>query len=292
MTALLRLYPVGYRREFGDELALAYHEATRDAGRAARTREALDVTGHALRMRLGLGSAGRRGRLVAAVAPFAVTAVGASALWWAGLMLPGATASGLPAGMTTAYLLLVATHFVTVLGAAIALSGRWSAGGWTALAGCSATAVTEATRLGGGVELVLLLRTPLLLAALAVLLCPADLRPRPRVRTAAGLAAVVLWAALLAGVLTLGPLPDGSFGALRFAVPAAAGLALAGRPAFARLRTAPAVLLAALPLFVLGTPLWTRDACTGPLALAFLLATATAVSIRRRRRNGRPLDGS
>ncbi|MEU9720867.1 hypothetical protein [Streptomyces sp. NPDC047976] len=290
MTALLRLYPAGFRREFGDEIAMAYHEATRDAGRAARVREALDVTGHALRMRLGLGSAGRRGQLLAAVAPFAVTAVGASAVWWAGLMLPGATATRLPAELTIPYALLVAAHLVTVLGAATALSGRWSAGAWTVFAGCAAAAVIEAARLGGGVEFVLLLRTPLLLAALAVVLCPADLRPRPRVRTGAGLAAVVLWTALLAGVLTLGPLPDGSFGVLRFAVPAAAGLALAGRPAFAGLRTAPAVLLAALPLFVLGTPLWTRDAYTGPLALVLLLVAAAAVSIRRRR-GRRPLDG-
>ncbi|GLX21517.1 hypothetical protein [Streptomyces lavendulae] len=290
MTALVKLYPARFRREFGDEIALAYHEATRGAGRRARIREGLDVTGHALRMRLGLGSAGRRGRLVAAVAPFAAATVGGSAVWWAGLMLPGATASWPPAEVAIPYVLLMATHLVTVLGAAIALSGRWSAGGWTAVAGCAATAVIEAMRMGGGVELVLFFRTPLLLAALAVVLCPADLRPQPRVRTTAGLAAVMVWTALLAGVLTVGPLPDGSFGGLRFAVPAAAGLALAGRPAFAGLRTAPAVLLAALPLLVLGAPFWTRDPYTGPLALVLLLVAAAAVSIRRRR-GRRPLDG-
>ncbi|MGE7388004.1 hypothetical protein ACQKM2_21265 [Streptomyces sp. NPDC004126] len=288
MTALLKLYPARFRREFGDEIATAYHEATRGAGRAARAREALDVTGHALRMRLGLGSAGRRGRLLAAVAPFATAAVGASALWWTGLMVPGATASWLPMELTLPFLLLAVTHFVMVLGAAMALAGRWSAGTWTVLAGCAATALTDVIRLGGW-EGALLLRSPLFLAALVALLCPADLRPQPRVRTAAGLGAVALWATLLTGVLTVGPLAGPAAG-LRFAIPAAAALALAGRPAFARLRTAPAVLLAALPFAVLGTSSWTRDAYTGPVLLGLLLAAATAVAVRRRR-GGHPLGG-
>ncbi|MFJ3877774.1 hypothetical protein ACIPW5_09980 [Streptomyces sp. NPDC090077] len=287
MTALLRLYPAAYRREFGDEIAEAHREATRGAGRAARTREALDITGHALRMRLGLGSARRPGQLVAEVAPFAAAAVGASAVWWAGLMLPAAWSTGMPTELAVPFVLLAVTHFVMVLGAAIALSGRWAAGTWTVLAGCAATTAVDLVRLGGGLDLVLFVRTPLFLAALAAVLCPADLRPQPRVRTATGLGAVLLWTTLLTAALTLAPPGDWS-GVLSFAVPAAAGLALAGRPAFARLRTAPAVLLAALPLLVLGTPVWTRDVFTGPVLFALLLAAATTVSIRRRRRGGRP----
>lgn len=290
MTALLRLYPAGFRREFGDEIAMAYHEATHGAGRAARTREALDVTGHALRMRLGLGSAGRRGRLVAAVAPFTTAAAGASALWWAGLMVPAARATWLPNEVTLPFLLLAVTLFVMVLGAALALAGRWSAGTWTVMAGCAGTALIDLFRAGGGLEATLIFRAPLFLTALIALLCPADLRPQPRVRTAAGLGAVLLWATLLTGVLTLGPLAGPPAG-LRFAVPAAAALALAGRPAFARLCTAPAVLLAALPFVVLGTSFWARDPYTGPVLLGLLLVTATAVSFRRRR-GGDPLNGS
>lgn len=230
MTALLRLYPAGFRREFGDEIAMAYHEATRGAGRAARTREALDVTGHALRMRLGLGSAGRRGRLVAAVAPFTTVAAGASALWWAGLMAPAVKETTLPAQIAVPFILLAVTHLVMVLGAAIALSGRWAAGTWTVLAACAATTVVDVFRLGGGLDLVFFVRTPLFLAALAAVLCPADLRPQPRVRTAAGLAAVVVWTVLMAGVLTWAPLPGGSLGGLRFAVPAAADWPSPGGP--------------------------------------------------------------
>ncbi|MGW6685420.1 hypothetical protein [Streptomyces sp. NPDC054961] len=54
MTALVKLYPAAYRREFGEEVADAYREATAGAGRTARMREAVDVVGHAPRMRLGL----------------------------------------------------------------------------------------------------------------------------------------------------------------------------------------------------------------------------------------------
>ncbi|WP_328303390.1 hypothetical protein OG389_35750 [Streptomyces sp. NBC_00435] len=281
MIALLKLYPAAFRREFGDEIAEAYREATRDAGRAARVREALDVTGHALRMRLGLGSARRPGQLLAALAPFAAVAVGASAVWWAGLMLPAAGAPSLPEELAVSYALLAATNFVMVLGAAIALSGRWTAGTWTVLTGFTATAVVDLFRWGGGLEATIFLRTPLLLVVLLALLCPADLRPQPRVRTATGLGAVVLWTTLLTGALTVWPLPDEAAG-LRFAVPAAAGFALAGRQAFARLRTAPAVLLAALPFAVLCMAIWSVEVFTGPALLGLLLAAA-AVSIRRRR---------
>ncbi|MGW7099707.1 hypothetical protein [Streptomyces sp. NPDC054838] len=287
MTALLRLYPAGFRREFGDEIAVAHREATRGAGRAARIREALDVTGHALRMRLGVGSARRSGQLLAAVAPFAIAAVGASAVWWTGMMLPAVTAPTLPAELAVPFIMLAATHFVMVLGAATALSGHWTAGAWTVAAGCAATGVIDLYRLGGGFEPTFFVRTPLFLAALAALFCPADMRPQPRVRTAGGLAAVLVWTAFLTGVLTLGPLPEAA-DALRFAVPAAAGLVLAGRPAFARLRTAPAVLLAALPFTVLGMAAWGWGVFTGPVLFCLLLAAATAVSIRRRRSSRPP----
>ncbi|MBT2449705.1 hypothetical protein J7F03_22005 [Streptomyces sp. ISL-43] len=288
MTALLKLYPAAFRREFGDEIAEAYREATHDAGRAARVREALDVTGHALRMRLGLSSARRAGQLMAVLAPFAAVAVGASAVWWMGLMVPAAQSPAMPEQLAVPYALLAATHFVMVLGAAIALSGRWAAGTWTVLTGFMATAVVDLFRLGGGLEVTAFFRTPLLLFALVALLCPADLRPQPRVRTATGLGAVALWTTLLTAVLTLGPLPD-TVGGLRFAVPAAAGLALAGRQAFARLCTAPAVLLAALPFAVLGMAVWSWDVFTGPVLLGLLLAAAASVSIRRRRSGRHPV---
>ncbi|MET9609856.1 hypothetical protein ABZZ17_33125 [Streptomyces sp. NPDC006512] len=282
MRALLKLYPAAFRREFGDEIAEAYREATHGAGRAARVREALDISGHALRMRLGLGSARRPGRLLAALAPFAVAAVGANALWWIKVMVPAAEAPTLPPVVAVPYMLLTVTHFVMVLGAAIALSGRWAPGTWTIVAGFAATVAVDVFRLGGGVAFTFFFRIPLFLVILLALLCPADLRPEPRVRTATGLGAVLLWTTLLTGVLTLGPLPDGA-GWLRFALPAAAGLALAGRQVFTRIDTAPAVLLAALPFVLLDMTHASYAIFTWPLLLGLLLATAAAVSIRRRR---------
>ncbi|MFE2283823.1 hypothetical protein ACFXDJ_06590 [Streptomyces sp. NPDC059443] len=287
MTALLKLYPAAFRREFGDEIAEAYREATHGAGRAARVREALDVTGHALRMRLGLSSARRPGRLVAALAPFAAVAVGAHVIWWMGLILATAGAPDLPGEFAVPYVLLAAACFVIAQGAAIALGGRWAAGTWTMLTGFVAMVLLDLLRSGGGLAGTVFFRTPLLLVLLVALLCPADLRPQPRIRTAAGLGAVALWTTLLTAALTLGPLPDGA-GGLRFAVPAAAGLALAGRQTFARLRTAPAVLLAALPFFVLGMTVWSGDVYTGPALLGLLLITAVTVSIRRRRGGRNP----
>ncbi|MCX4960577.1 hypothetical protein [Streptomyces virginiae] len=67
---LLRLYPAGFRRAFGDE-------ATEGGGPVTRLREAADIVAHALRLRLGVGSAHRGGRLFAATAPFASAATGA-----------------------------------------------------------------------------------------------------------------------------------------------------------------------------------------------------------------------
>ncbi|EFL13068.1 hypothetical protein [Streptomyces sp. C] len=51
------------------------------------------------------------------------------------------------------------------------------------------------------------------------------------------------------------------------------------------------MLLAALPLAVLGTSFWTRGAYTGPVLPVLLLAAAAAVAVRRRR-GGDPLGGS
>ncbi|MYQ79269.1 permease [Streptomyces sp. SID4923] len=67
-TPLLRLYPAGYRRAFGADIAEAYREATEGAGRTARFREAGDLVAHALRMRLRLGAPCRSGPDQAAAA--------------------------------------------------------------------------------------------------------------------------------------------------------------------------------------------------------------------------------
>ncbi|MFE9562066.1 hypothetical protein ACFYM0_13260 [Streptomyces sp. NPDC006487] len=294
MTTLLRLYPAAYRREFGDEIAYAYREATRGAGAPARVREGADVAGHALRMRLGLGSTGRPGRLLAALAPFALVAIGASAAGWMGLMRYAMFAGQVGAG----FLALVAGYLVMLFGASLALAGRWSAGSWAVLAGAALELVATTARMGiGGIGIQALFSTPMLILgpvlalALVAVACPPDLRPAPRIRTRAGAAAVLAWTLVLAGAVLTVPLVY-PFTQLRFVVPVAAGLLLAGRPAFARLRTAPAVLLAGLPFVYFGA----TPGSLLPLALAvllvLLLVTAAVVCVRRRRGARDPLVGA
>ncbi|MFE5861706.1 hypothetical protein ACFQ77_14285 [Streptomyces virginiae] len=290
MNAWMKLYPAAFRREFGDEVTDAYREATRGAGGRARMLEAVDIAGHALRMRLGLGSAGRAGQLLAMVAPFAVIAVGAVAMSWARMCAFVVTISG-GFGFGDVFPQLMAAHLVAVLGAFLALAGRWAVGTWTALVGVLAGIAIDVGRLGGDpVGSTLLFGGPLLILALMALLCPPDLRPAPRTRTRAGVVAVLAWTAVVTGaLLTLPlsyPLPE-----LKFAVPMVYGLLLAGRQAFTRLRTAPAVLLAGLPLVFFGANPGGLDVLVLTSALGLLLAAAAVVSVRLRRSGPNPLAG-
>ncbi|MFJ3841445.1 hypothetical protein ACWGHM_31905 [Streptomyces sp. NPDC054904] len=252
--------------------------------------EAVDVVGHALRLRLGLGSAGRAGQLLAAVAPFAVVAVGAFAMSWARMCAFVITISG-GFGFGDVFPQLMAAHLVAVLGAFLALAGRWAVGTWTALAGVVAGIAIDAGRLGTDLfGSVLLFGGPLLVLALVALLCPPDLRPAPRTRTRAGVVAVLAWTAVMACTLLVlplsSPLPE-----LKFAVPVAFGLLLAGRQTFTRLRTAPAVLLAGLPLVFFGANPGGLDTIILTGALGLVLAAAVVVSIRRRRSGPNPIAG-
>ncbi|MFJ5548102.1 hypothetical protein [Streptomyces sp. NPDC093225] len=294
MTALLRFYPAAYRREFGDEIADAYREATGGVGRAARLREAADVAGHAVRMRLGLGSAGRAGRGLAALAPFAAIGVGADAVCWSTLVLRVLDTPGGPGGtgaVMAAVVAVVAVRFAALLGAAVALAGAWAAGAWTALAAVVAGVAVDLVRLGPhalGFAAVFW-ALPVLLA-LAAVACPPDLRPQPRVRTATGVLAAVVWAAVLATALVVCPLPY-PLGALRFAVPVAAGLLLTGRQAFAGLRTASAVLGVGVVLLTLGALSGAfRPTVLLPL-VGLVLVAAVATGVRRRHRGRDPLAG-
>lgn len=296
MTALVKLYPAAYRREFGDEISEAYREATRGAGRLARLREGADVAGHALRMRLGLGSAGRPGRLLAALAPFALVAIGASASAWVGLMRYALFVGGL--GLVgPAYVTLVAGYLVMLFGVFLALTGRWSVGSWTVLVGVVVEIAATAVRMGIGATGISVLSSvpmlflgPTVALALVAVACPPDLRPAPRIRTRAGVAAVLAWTLVLVGALLTVPLVY-PFTQLRFVVPVAAGLLLAGRPAFARLRTAPAVLLAGLPFLYFGAAPGTLLPLALAVLLVLLLITAVVVSVRRRRDVRDPLVG-
>lgn len=280
MTALLKLYPAAYRREFGDEIADAYQRATEDAGRAVRLREANDVIGHALRMRLGVGSASRAGRFLSALAPFAVIVAGVNAMHGSRLMIQPFGAD-YPADAAVRLIVVLAASLATVLGAVLALTGRWALGAWTVLAGTAAAFAAQAMRPGFGLEFAAVLSGPPLLLALVAVVCPPDLRPVSRLRTTAGRYAVLAGAAALTAATLMLSLPY-PLNALYVAAPAAGGLVLAGRQAFARLRTAPAVLFAGLPFIILGTLAGGVGALFLPAALGALLAACATVTIRRR----------
>ncbi|MGR6974799.1 hypothetical protein ACU639_35240 [Streptomyces cynarae] len=216
----LRFHPAAYRAEHGAELTAIYVQATQDAGPLGRLREALDVAGHGLRQRTGLGSDRTAGQVLAQAAPLAVAlATGGSVanlLWF---FTPGI--GGLPSSSLPGVLLLVNQGVMPLLWLA-ALAAVWT-GRWSA----ARALVVPATLLRLAdlpllllahlfhdtyAEAVLNLTVPLLTGAF-ILAAPRDLlgssQPQRAAMAGATALAVVLWAALLAGVyypLTGGPL--------------------------------------------------------------------------------------
>ncbi|GAA0393449.1 hypothetical protein [Streptomyces luteireticuli] len=286
---LLHLYPAGFRRAFGDEIAESYREATEGAGRRARLREAADIAAHAVRLRLGLGSAHPGGRLFAAVAPFALAATAT----YAAFNLIGSVgdwyvmrAAGTPDRVSAFMTLMNGCYLLTLIGAVVALAGRHLPGVLCAVAGAAGSSVTffyPIWRMPPDLrwELVGFLLAPVLVAALP-LACPPDLRPARRVRGAAGMVAVVVWAVLLVGaVVVIDPLGIGLLFPWRFGVPMAAALFLAGRRAFAGIRTTAQLACAAAPFIVtMYFSGWVRDEEILAL-LGALAATATVLRLRR-----------
>lgn len=283
---LLRLYPVGFRRAFGDEIAESYREATDGAGRRARLREAADIAAHALRLRLGVGSARPGGRLLAAVAPFGLAATGAYAAFnlvdsVADWYVMGAAGHGWPLVD-----LMNVGCLLALVGAVVALAGWFLPGTLCSVAGTigsSAAFLAPDWRLPDDLrwQFAGLLVAPVLAAALP-LLCPPDLRPVRRVRGTAGVLALLSWALLLvAAVSVIDPLGIGLLLPWRYGVPTAAALFLVGRPAFARIRTTAQLACSALPfvatLYFSG---WTDDA-DALAALGIVAALAVALRLRR-----------
>ncbi|MFD7784077.1 hypothetical protein ACFV4Q_13420 [Streptomyces nojiriensis] len=285
---LLRLYPAGFRRAFGDEIAEAYREATEGAGPLTRLREAGDIVAHALRLRLGVGSAQRGGRLFAAAAPFALAATGGYAAFLLASTLNLAYVTGLPDLEAPLGYAMNGFSALTLIGAVLALGGRFAVGARTAFAGVlGSTACFVIAVLPGMLDMPLAhlayLTPPLAIAALP-LLCPPDLRPPGRIRTTTGLVALLLWAPLF--VVLLGLLDAGGFGMIvlwRFAVTVTAALVLAGRPALSGIRTPGRFALAAAPFLVLGHFAGVVGEDTALPCLVLLAATGLAVRRWRRR---------
>ncbi|MEV7419790.1 hypothetical protein [Streptomyces sp. NPDC089919] len=257
---LLHLYPAGFRRAFGEEIAEAYREATEGASPRDRLREAWDVVAHALRLRLGVGSAHPGGRLFASTAPFALAATAGYAAfnlictvgdWY--VMRSAPDAVGTTAPLTT---LMNAGYLLTLIGAVVALAGRHVPGVLCAVAGTAVTAVSflfPVWRMGPELfwQTYGFLLAPVLIAALP-LACPPDLRPARRVRSTAGVFAVAVWAVLLvAAMVVIDPLGISLVVPWRLGVPLAAALVLAGRPAFAGITSPGRTAFAAVPTLVI-----------------------------------------
>ncbi|MEU3368888.1 hypothetical protein ABZ734_00100 [Streptomyces sp. NPDC006660] len=289
---LLRLYPAGFRRAFGDEIAESYREATAGAGPRDRLREAADVVAHALRLRLGIGSAHAGGGLMAAAAPFALAATAAYAAFnlngsagdWYVMRGVGAVADAAP--LLT---LMNAGYLLTLLGAVVALAGRYVPGVLAATAGAVVGSVSflhpvwpSPDEVSG--QFVGFLLAPVVVAALP-LACPPDLRPARRARGAAGVVALAVWAVLLvAALVVIDPLGIGLRVPWRFGVPIVAALVLAGRPAFAAIRTTGQLAAAATPFIaILYLSGWVR---TDELLTLIGALAVTAVVLRLRRRTG------
>ncbi|MFJ7203913.1 hypothetical protein ACIQWR_10320 [Streptomyces sp. NPDC098789] len=289
---LLRLYPAGFRREFGDEIAEAYREATEGADRRTRFREAADIAAHAFRLRLGTGSAQPGGRLFAAVSPYALAATASYAAFNLISTVSDWQISDNPDFLVPLTYATSGSYVVALVGAVLALCGRasgalWSLVGMIANALCVLVVVLPAD-LPVPWQLPAFLLLPLVSAVLP-LACPPDLRPPRRILSTAGVVALVLWAPLAVFLFALLDSKGiGLFLHWRYGVPVLAALALAGRSALSGLRTAPQVAVAALPFMITSFFGGVLDGDSIPSVLLLLAITAYGVRQWRRRNSGTP----
>ncbi|WEO95395.1 hypothetical protein A6P39_015950 [Streptomyces sp. FXJ1.172] len=287
----LRCHPAAYRARHEAELTAIYAEATQGAGPLGRLREALDVAGHGLRRRTGLGSGRTAGQILAQAAPSAVAvAAGGSVVNLLWVFAPGVRTlswSSFPEAVV-----LVDQVLVPLLWLA-ALAGAWT-GRWTA----ARTLAVPATALRlADVPLLLLahpggqpaypaavlsLIVPLLTGAV-VLAAPRDLlgtsRPQHAAIAGAGALTVLLWGAQFLNIYHA--LPGGPR-AVRtlWAGVLAVALLFSGHDRLAAAGLAVAVLPTAVEMTV---PLLYPLSPAGGIALLALLIGAAVAALRARR---------
>ncbi|MFJ8628242.1 hypothetical protein ACIRD3_36140 [Kitasatospora sp. NPDC093550] len=198
----LALYPGRYRRERGDELADVFADTTAEAGRAAKVRELLDLGAYGLRMRTGLTSTSRGGRLAALAAPLVVGAAaglkGTQALLEH--LADGVNGVPDPAWGLRYFLPYWGLLLGALLSAGAALLGRWTAA--KLLAGLAAlAAVADLVVAVTAPEVVQPLWVfleafqwdgPFVLWALVLLAAPSDVLPVPAWRERALMAAAAV----------------------------------------------------------------------------------------------------
>ncbi|MFE9926543.1 hypothetical protein ACFYQA_34800 [Streptomyces sp. NPDC005774] len=178
---VLRLYPAAYRRAHGGEIAATYREMTAGEPPSSRLREGAGLAAHAVRMRMGLGSATRVARVLAQAYPFALaTSAAACGLyllrWYAGVVAsPTPLWVQLGTDLSGTWGVLLVSSLIVFAGAASALAGRWRTGVPCTVAGLlsfAVAAVVSGPAFGDPVV------TPaaMVLAAAVVLACPPDRR--------------------------------------------------------------------------------------------------------------------
>ncbi|MFE4976681.1 hypothetical protein ACFRAR_31835 [Kitasatospora sp. NPDC056651] len=293
----LALYPGRYRRERGDELVVVFADTTEGVGPVDKARELLDLGAYGLRMRTGLTSTSRGGRLAALAAPLVAGAVGGLA---AGQALLGYLEAGAsPEAWGTSFLLPDwALLGPAMLSAVAALAGRW----WAAklLAGLAALmAVADLVRAARSPETLqpfweflyaFQWDGPFVMWALLLLAAPGDMLPVPTWRERSLLLAAAVAAPLAAftdNVYTSWFQLDSQWRMAMVAVPLLMVVAVV------RDRYLVAVPgLAALPwVFSVNLHgLWQQEGgvwkLLQPAAVAVVAAVALALAVRRKGRSG------
>lgn len=207
LRAALQLYPAGYRRERGEELAAVFADSTAQAGRSAVAREVLELALYGLRVRTGLTGATAAGRLLALVAPMIAGAVaGAALVPW--LVDPDRTTRLLTWNHSlSAYAEVFFQPVGAMLLVVAAALGRWTAArGLTLFLGVMALGELGGAFVDSHFEDVWwpgyigMATLPFVFAALLLLAAPTDLLPRPSLRAAGLVLASVAAGGLLAAV--------------------------------------------------------------------------------------------
>ncbi|MGA5818257.1 hypothetical protein ACPC54_10405 [Kitasatospora sp. NPDC094028] len=210
LRAVLQLYPAGYRRERGEELAAVFADTTAQAGRSAVAREVFDLALYGLRVRIGLTGCSPLARLLALVAPMIAGAVvGAALLPW--VADPDGTTWKLTWDDSFGtYTALLVQPVAAVLLAVAAVLGRWTAARASALLLGAMALFDLATSFDQPVVdlwwsgYVGMATLPFVFAALLLVAVPSDLLPRPSLRVGGLVLASVGAGGLLAAVQAWG----------------------------------------------------------------------------------------
>ncbi|MFJ3218234.1 hypothetical protein ACIPLC_20225 [Kitasatospora sp. NPDC086801] len=293
---VLRLYPAAYRRAHGGEIVATFREMTAGEPLGSRLREGAGLAAHAVRMRMGLGTAAPVAKVLALAYPF-VLAVAAAACglhllrWYAGFVSsPTPWRLQLGVDLRGAWGALLVSSLVVFAGAASALAGRWRAGVPCTVAGLlsfAAAAVVSGRAFGDPVV------TPaaMVLAAAVLLACPPDRRAESVAAGRSGVAGAVVALVVvpLAAIDAHGvPWVSTDYGCWPLVVLAATGVALTWFSGSRGGRELAAMALASPPLLAQAyTVAWGETAVVACLVAALPATAAVARLAGRLKRSGR-----